>query len=60
MYFTSGGRSISWSSIKESCLIGSTMEANNVAALEATKEVVFLINLMTDLEVVPLLKWAIL
>lgn len=59
MYFTSGGRSISWSSIKESCLIGSTMEANNVAALEATKEV-FLINLMTDLEVVPLLKWAIL
>ena len=38
--FTLGGATVSWRSIKQSCIVDSTMEAEYVATLEAAKEVV--------------------
>ena len=38
--FTLGGGVISWRSVKQSCIADSTMEAEYVAACEATKEAV--------------------
>ncbi|TYK19114.1 gag/pol protein [Cucumis melo var. makuwa] len=45
--------SIVWRSIKQSCIVDSTMEAEYVAACEAAKEAVWLKKFLTDLEVVP-------
>ncbi|XP_075085035.1 secreted RxLR effector protein 161-like [Nicotiana tabacum] len=50
--FTLGGGAISWRSIKQSCVANSTMEAEYVAASEATKEAVWLRNFLKELNVV--------
>ena len=47
--FTLGGGTISWRSIKQSCVADSTMEAEYVAASEATKKMVWLRNFLLDL-----------
>ena len=39
--FTLGSRAIIWKSIKQTCVAGSTMEAEYVAACEAAKEAVW-------------------
>ena len=41
-----------WRSVKQSCIVDSTMEAEYVAACEADKEVVWLRKFLSDLEVV--------
>ncbi|KAA0062200.1 gag/pol protein [Cucumis melo var. makuwa] len=51
--FTLNGGVVVWRSIKQSCIVGSTMEAEYVAACEAAKEAVWLKKFLTDLEVVP-------
>ena len=51
--FTLGGEAVIWRSIKQSCIVDSTMEAEYVAACEAAKEVVWLRQFLIDLEVVP-------
>ena len=51
--FTLGGGAIIWRSIKQSCIVDSTMEADYVAACEAAKEAVWLRQFLIDLEVVP-------
>ena len=51
--FTLGGGAIVWRSVKQSCVVDSTMEAEYVAACEATKEAVWLCKFLSDLEVVP-------
>ena len=56
--FTFGGGAISWS-VKQSSITDSTMEAEYIAALEASKEVVWLKNFLIDLEVVPFERQAI-
>ena len=50
--FTLGGGATSWRSVKQSCIADSTTEAEYVAALEATKEAVWLRNFLFDLSVV--------
>ncbi|KAA0047751.1 gag/pol protein [Cucumis melo var. makuwa] len=50
--FTLNGGAIVWRSIKQSCIADSTMEAEYVAACEATKAV-WLKKFLIDLEVVP-------
>ena len=40
--FTLGGAAVSWRSIKQSCIVDSTMEAEYVAASEVAKEAVWL------------------
>ena len=57
--FTLGSGAISWRSIKQSCIADSTMEVEYVAALEASKEAVWLINVLLDLEVVPSMQFPI-
>ena len=51
--FTIGSRAITWRSIKQSCIVDSTMEVEYVAASEAAKEAVWLRNFLMDLDVVP-------
>ncbi|KAH7575610.1 hypothetical protein JRO89_XS02G0162300 [Xanthoceras sorbifolium] len=51
--FTLGGGAIIWRSIKQSCIVDSTMEAEYVAACEAAKQSVWLRKFLSDLEVVP-------
>ena len=51
--FTFGGGDISWQSVEQSSIADSTMEAEYIAASEATKEAVWLKNFLMDLEVVP-------
>ena len=51
--FTFGGGAISWRSVKQSSIADSTMEAEYIAASEASMEVVWLKNFLMDLEVVP-------
>ena len=51
--FTLGGGAIRWLSIKQSSIADSTIEAEYIAASEATKEAVWLKKFMLDLEVVP-------
>ena len=50
---TLGGGVVVWRSIKQSSIADSTMEAEYIAAYEATKESVWLKKFYTDLEVVP-------
>ncbi|KAA0067959.1 gag/pol protein [Cucumis melo var. makuwa] len=51
--FTLNGGAVVWRSIKQSCIVDTTMEAEHVAAYEAAKEVVWLRKFLTDLENVP-------
>ena len=51
--FTLGGGAVVWRSIKQSNIVDSTMEAEYIAACEATKESIWLKKFYTDLEVVP-------
>ena len=51
--FTLGGGAVSWRSIKQSSIADSTMEAEYIVALEATKEAVWLKFFLLDLRVVP-------
>ncbi|KAL5551356.1 hypothetical protein UlMin_001532 [Ulmus minor] len=51
--FTLGGGAIVWRSIKQSCIVDSIMEAEYVAASEASKEVVWLQKFLSGLEVIP-------
>ncbi|KAL5555987.1 hypothetical protein UlMin_038223 [Ulmus minor] len=53
LVFTFGGGTIVWRSIKQSCIVDSTMEAEYVAATEASKEVVWLRKFLSGLEVIP-------
>ena len=50
--FTLGRAVVSWMSIKQSCIADSTMEAEYVAASEATKEAVWLRKLLMELGVI--------
>ena len=51
-FFTLERETVSWRSIKQSCIIDLTMEAEYVAALEATKEVVWLRKFLIELGVI--------
>ncbi|KAA0058461.1 gag/pol protein [Cucumis melo var. makuwa] len=51
--FTLNGEAVVWRSIKQLCIVDSTIEVEYVAAWEAAKEVVWLKKFLTDLEVVP-------
>ena len=51
--FVLGGGAIVWRSVKQTCTPDSTMEAEYVAASEATKEATWLQKFLRDLEVVP-------
>ena len=51
--FTLNGGAIVWRNVKQSCISDSAMEAEYVAASEAVKEVVWLSNFLSDLEVIP-------
>ena len=48
---TLGGGTISWRSVKQSCIVDSTMEAEYFAACEAAKEAVWLKKFLFDLGV---------
>ena len=50
--FNLGGGVISWRSVKQSCIVDSTMEAEYVVACEAAKEAVWLKKFISDLGVV--------
>ena len=50
--FNLGGGAISWRSVKQSCIVDSTMEAEYVVACEAAKEAVWLKKFIYDLGVV--------
>ena len=54
--FTLGGRAISLRSVKQSCIVDSTMKAEYIAACELGKEVVWLEKFLLKLEVVLLAK----
>ena len=49
--FTLGGEAISWRSVKQSCIVDSTMEVEYVATCEAAKEAVWLKKFLFDLGV---------
>ena len=49
--FTLGGGAISWRSVKQSCIVDSTIKAEYVATCEAAKEVVWLKKFLFDLGV---------
>ena len=50
--FTLGGAAVSWRSIKQSCIVNSTMEAEYVAASEAAKEAIWLRKFLMELGVI--------
>ena len=50
--FTLGGGAIIWSSVKQSCIVDSIMEAEYVAACKEVKEVVWLKKFLSDLGLV--------
>ena len=47
--FTLGGATVSWRSIKQSCIADSTMDAEYVAASEAAKEAIWLRKFLKEL-----------
>ncbi|TYK15873.1 gag/pol protein [Cucumis melo var. makuwa] len=49
--FILNGRAVVWRSIKQTCIVDSTMEIEYVAACKAAKALVWLRNFLTDLEV---------
>ena len=50
--FTLGGAVVNWRSIKKSCIVDSTMEAEYVVASEAAKEAVMLKKFLMELGVI--------
>ena len=56
--FTLGRGVVIWRSIKQSCIIDSTIEAEYVATCEVAKEVIWLHKYLMDLEVTPNAKHA--
>ena len=50
--FALSGATVSWRSIKQSCIVDSTIETEYVAALETTKEVVWLRKFLMELGVI--------
>ena len=50
--FTLAGGAISWGSVKQSCIVDSTMEAEYVTACEVAKEAVWLKKFLSDLGVI--------
>ena len=54
--FTLGDIAISWGSIKQSCVIDSTMEVEYVATSKTAKEAIWLKNFVLDLGEVPLVQ----
>ena len=50
--FTLEGGAISWKSVKQSCIVDSTMEAKYVTACEAAKEAVWFKKFLSDLGVI--------
>ena len=57
--FTLGSGAISWRSIKQSCIVDSTMEAEYMVALEVAKKAIWLRNFLLDLKVVPSMQFPI-
>ena len=53
LVFTLNRRVVVWRSIKQTCIIDSTMEVEYVATFEATTEALWLRKFLTDLKVVP-------
>ena len=53
LMFTLGRATVVWRSIKQSSIANSTMEAEYIIILKASKEAVWLKNFLSDLEVVP-------
>ena len=53
------GGAISWRSVKQLCIVDSTMEAEYVATLEVGKRTVWLWKFLTELKVVPCAKMPI-
>ena len=53
-FITFGGVAVSWRSVKQSYIANSTMEAEYVAASEATKEAIWLRKFLMEVKVVPL------
>ena len=51
--FTLNGGAVSWSSSKQSVVVGSTCEAEYIAASEAANEGVWMKEFITDLCVIP-------
>ena len=49
---TLGGATVNWRSIKQSCIVDSTMEVEYVAASKAAKEVVWLRKFLMELGVI--------
>ena len=50
--FTLGGAAVSWRSIKQPCIVDSTMEAEDVVASEAAKEAIWLRKFLMELGVI--------
>ena len=53
LVFTLNRRVVVWRSIKQTCIVDSTMEGEYVATFEATTEALWLRKFLTNLEVVP-------
>ncbi|KAA0032046.1 gag/pol protein [Cucumis melo var. makuwa] len=51
--FTLNGGAVVWRSIKQSCIVDSTMEVEYVATCKAAKEAIWLKKFFTDLEIFP-------
>jgi hypothetical protein len=51
--FCLNGRAVSWKSSKQDTVADSTMEADYIATSEATKEVVWIRNVVSELGIVP-------
>ena len=58
--FTLRGGAISWKSVKQTCIVDSTVEVDYVAASEAAKEAIWLRNFLLDLGVVASVQSAII
>ena len=51
--FTLGGGVVIWRSIKQSCIVDSTMEAEYVVAYEVVKKAIWLCKFLKDLKAIP-------
>ena len=51
--FTFNGGAICWKSVKQTCVVDSTIGAEYVSTFEAAKEVVWLKKFLMDLQVIP-------
>ena len=57
--FTLGGGAISWKSVKQSCIVDSTMKAEYVTTCEVAKEAVWLKKFLSDLGVIRMEQFSI-